>query len=128
VLEADVGGEEFVERFVLGKGRGEAALAVLVENGGLGILEEDVGVGIAAVELLGDFVGEVVVGVFAFPKAVVEAESIFQRAIGADGLTAAGIVVIKFLAEQEVAGPGVGVDEVQTSDWRGQRRAGGTPV
>ena len=60
-------------------------LAVLEENGGLGVLEDDVVAGVAAVELGLDFGVEVVVGVLGLPVAPVHAEGVFHRAVGADG-------------------------------------------
>ena len=65
----------------------------------------------ALVEFLGDLVGEVVVGVLAFPKSVVETEDVFQRAVGRDALFAAGIEVVELLDEQKVTRSGVGVNE-----------------
>ncbi len=113
MLEGDVGGEQFVERLVLCERRGEEALAVLVEDGGLRILEEYVGVRVALVELLGNLHREIVVGVLALPETVVEAEDVLQRSVRGDALFTPGIEVGQFLYKQEVTRPGVGVDEAE---------------
>ena len=113
ILEGDVGGEKFVKALGLGKRRGEQPRTVLIKNGGLGILEENVGIGIAAIKFLFDLFGEVVAGVFAFPKALVNAENIFQRAVRPDGFVTAGIEIIEFLDEQQIARAGVGIDEIE---------------
>jgi len=113
VLEGDVGGEKFVEGLVLRERCLQHLPTVLVENGALRILEEDIRVRVAFVEFLGDLDFEVVVGVLALPKPVVEAEDIFQRAVRRHALFAAGIVVVQFLDQQEIARTGVGVDEIE---------------
>lgn len=91
-------------------------LAVLIEHGGLRVFEEDVRVRVALVEFLRDFLVEIVVGVLALPKTVIEAEDILQRAIGRDALFPLGIVVIEFLDEQQVVRAGVGVDKIYDRD------------
>ena len=57
--------------------------AVLEEDGGLGVLEEDVVAGVAAVELGLDFGVEVVVGVLGLPVAAGHAEGVLDGAVGA---------------------------------------------
>ena len=56
--------------------------AVLEEDGGLGVLEEDVVAGVAAVELGLDFGVEVVVGVLGLPVAAGHAEGVLDGAVG----------------------------------------------
>ena len=111
VLEGDVGGEESVELAVLREGCAEKLAAILIEDGGLGIFEQDVGVRVADIELFGDLGAEVVGGVLAFPEAVIEAEDVFQRAVRPYFFLPAEVVVIQLLDEQEIARAGVGIDE-----------------
>ena len=56
--------------------------AVLNQDGGEGVLEDDVVRGIAAVELALDFGIEVVVGVLGLPVAAGHAEGVLDRAVG----------------------------------------------
>ena len=58
--------------------------AVLEEDGLLGGLKDDVGFGVAAVELGADFLFEVVVLVLGFPEAARKAEGVDHRAVNLD--------------------------------------------
>ena len=57
---------------------------VLVEDGGLRVLEDDVVAGVAAVELALDLGFEVVIGVFRLPIAACHAERVLHRSVGPD--------------------------------------------
>ena len=63
----------------------EDELAGLVEDGGLVVLEDDVGEGVAGLAFLCYFGVQVVVGVFGFPIAADEVEGVFEGSVGADG-------------------------------------------
>ena len=73
-----------------GSAKGEFAGfgAVLKEDGGLGVLKNSVAGGVAGFELLLDFGGEVVGGVFSLPPAAGEAEFVADGAVGDDALAA----------------------------------------
>ena len=55
---------------------------VLEQDGGTGVLEEDVVAGIPLGELVPDFPVQVVVGVLGFPQAAGHAEGVADRAVG----------------------------------------------
>ena len=58
--------------------------AVLDQDGGPGVLEDDVVAGVAAVELAGDLGVEVVVGVLGLPVASRHAQGVLDGAVGHD--------------------------------------------
>src|ERR1017187_1302785 len=61
---------------------------VLEQKGAARGLEEDVIAGVAEVEFLAGFLGEIVTDVFGFPEAVGEAEVVEQRAVHAERVLA----------------------------------------
>jgi len=53
---------------------------------GLGVFEDGVGEGVFLLDFLGDFVVEVVGGVFGFPEAAAVVELVAEGGVGADGV------------------------------------------
>ena len=74
--------DEAVELARAGHVDAHGLVAVLDEDGGLGVLEEDVVAGVAAVELGLDLGVEVVVGVLGLPVAAGHAEGVLDGAVG----------------------------------------------
>ena len=84
-LIAHKGGEQVVQRGGLCEGRARYLLTVLNQHRRLAILEEDVFLGIALLELGRDLRFEIVVAILALPVAPILPQRILERAIGADG-------------------------------------------
>src|ERR1039458_5514443 len=62
--------------------------AVLIEDGGLGVLKDGIAGGVSGFEFLLDFGGELVGGILGLPPAAGEAELVADGAIGDDALAA----------------------------------------
>ena len=93
-------GDQIGELGRVGHVGGEDALAVLVEDGGGGVLEDDVVEGIAGLALLLDLGFEVVGGVLGLPVAADEVHGILEGAIGADGLAARAVDLLFVLGDE----------------------------
>jgi hypothetical protein len=84
VLEEEL--EDFDEAIGFGEVAVEGDAVVLVEDGAVGGLEEDVGEGVAGGDFGFDLALEIVGGVFGFPEAVDEGEVVDEGSVGAEGL------------------------------------------
>ena len=83
----------------------------LIQNGGSGILEKNVGIRIAAIKFFGNFNYKVVVGVFAFQKPWSMRRTFFNVPSGRTVLSRRGSELSSY--EQQIARAGVGVDEIE---------------
>ena len=72
----------------VGEVRVKNAVAVLEENGAVGVLEDGVGERVATADLALDLAGEIVAGVLGLPIAARDAVGVAQGAVGADGMAA----------------------------------------
>ena len=102
VLEEEF--EDFDEVFGFGEVAVEGDAVVLVEDGAVRRLEEDVGERVSSGDFLLDFSLEVVGGVFGFPDAMLEGEIVDEGSVGAEGLFGGAFELVLL---DEV--PGVGV-------------------
>ena len=88
-LVGDEARQQRIERGGIGKVGAQHLLAVLVQHRRVGILEEDVGGGVAIGKLGGDLGVQVVLLVLALPVAPILAQGVFERAVGDDAPPAA---------------------------------------
>ncbi len=72
----------------IGEIAGEDAVAVLIEDGALGVLKDGVVKGVAAADFLFDFAVEIVVGVLRFPVAARDGEGIAEGSVETDRVAA----------------------------------------
>ena len=109
-------GEELVDDlgqvFGIGEIGVEGGLAVLEQEGAVGGLEEDVGIGVALVELAADFGFQVIVGVLGLPVTVDAPEGVAEGGVHDDAVAAAALHGI-FGFEGPATLAGGGAEEVE---------------
>jgi hypothetical protein len=103
--------EDFDEVFGFGKVAVEGDTVVLVEDGAVGGLEEDVGEGVAPGYFGFDLFLEVVGGVLGLPEAVDESEGVDEGSVGAEGLLV-GAFELVLLDEVPVVRGGATLEQV----------------
>jgi len=103
--------EDFDEVFGFGEVAVEGDAVVLVEDGAVGGLEEDVGEGVARGYFGFDLFLQVVGGVLGFPQAVDEGEGVDEGSVGAERLLV-GAFELVLLDEVPVVGAGAFLEKV----------------